>query len=80
LIEYEARAADGRALRGLVVTLNSPDDKAPPRTRTIEADRPAGTVEWPRPIDPGKHYDVHVSAAFDDHLATASVRSEVAAS
>jgi hypothetical protein len=77
LIEYEARAADRRALRGLVVTLNSPDDKAPPRTRTIETDRPAGAVEWPRPIDPGKHYDVHVSAAFDDHLATASVRSEV---
>jgi hypothetical protein len=77
LIDYEARVADRRPLRGLVVTLNSPDDKAPPRTRTIETGRPAGTVEWPRPIDPAKRYDVHVSAAFDDHLATSSVRGEV---
>jgi hypothetical protein len=77
LIEYEVRTAEGRALRGLVVTVNSPDDEAPPATRAIEADRLAGSAEWPRPIDPAKHYDVHVSAAFDDHLTTASVRSEV---
>jgi hypothetical protein len=77
LVDYEARSAEGRGLRGLVVTVNSSDDTAPPATRTIETDQLTGTAEWPQPIDPAKHYDVHASAAFDDHLATASLRSEI---
>ena len=78
LIDYEAASPDGRELRGLVVTVNSPDDAGvPPATRTIEAEKPSGTAKWPGKIDPAKRYDVHVSAAFADHTATASRRTDL---
>jgi Vacuolar protein sorting-associated protein 62 len=78
LIEYEAASPEGRAMRGLVVTVNSPDDAAaPPLTRTIETGDLAGTAKWPTPIEPGKRYDVHVSAAFEGHVATESRRTDL---
>jgi len=78
LIDYDAESPDGQALRGLAITVNSPDDAGvPPLTRTIEADALSGTVKWPGEIDPGKHYDIHVSAAFDEHIATASRRTDL---
>lgn len=80
LVDYEAVSPEGQEIRGLVVTANSPDDAGvPPLTRTIEASDLTGTVKWPAPIDPGKRYDVHVSAAFDDHVATESRRTDLPA-
>lgn len=79
LIDYDAESPGGQALRGLAVTLNSPDDSGvPPLTRTIEADTLSGTVRWPGEIEPQKHYDVHVSAAFDEQIATESRRTDLA--
>jgi hypothetical protein len=79
LIDYEAESAEGRGLRGLVVTVNSPEMAGvPPLTRTIETTDLSGTVKSPDEIDPGKSYDIQVSAAFDDHMATASRRLDLA--
>ncbi len=80
LIDYDAESPEGQALRGLAVTVNSPDEaRVPPLTRTIEADALSGTVRWPGEIDPGKPYDVYVSAAFDEHIATESRPTKIAA-
>jgi VPS62-like protein len=76
-IHYAAHSPQAKKLRGLVVTVNSPDEAAPPATHTIEADAPAGVVELSLPIDPSKRYDVYVSAAFDGHLATESKRTDL---
>jgi hypothetical protein len=79
LIEYAVESAEGRSLHGLAITVNSPDRAGvPPMTRTVEATDPSGTVKWPGEIDPDKNYDVYVSAAFDDHMATASRRLDLA--
>jgi hypothetical protein len=79
LVDYEAVSPEGQKMRGLVVTVNSPDAAGvPPLTRTVAAEGLAGTVKWPAPIDPGKHYDVQVSAAFDEHVATESRRTDLA--
>jgi hypothetical protein len=79
LIDYEAESTEGRGLHGLVVTVNSPDEAdVQPLARTIETTDPSGTVELPEEIDPDKRYDIQVSAAFDDHMATGSRRLDLA--
>jgi hypothetical protein len=79
LIDYEADSPEGRALHGLVVTVNSPDSAGvPPLSQSIEAEDLTGTVKLPGLVDPEKGYDIHVSAAFDDHMATASRRTDIA--
>jgi len=78
MIDYAVESTEGRGLRGLVVTLNSPDMAGvPPLTRAIEAGDDAGTIQWPGEIDPDKRYDIHISAAFDDQMATASRRLDL---
>jgi|SRR6476659_1038847 len=78
LVDYAAAAPEGQTMRGLVLTLNSPDEAGvPPITHTVETDALSDTVKWPDPIDPDKRYDVHVSAAFDDQIATASRRADI---
>jgi hypothetical protein len=79
LVDYAVESPEGRALRGLAITLNSPDEAlVPPLTRTVEAGAAGGTVKWPGKVDPAKRYDVHVSAAFDEHVATVSRRTDLA--
>jgi Vacuolar protein sorting-associated protein 62 len=80
LIDYKATSPERQEIRGLVITVNSPDDAGvPPLTRTFEAENLAGTVKWPGQIEPQKRYDVHVSAAFENHIATESRRTDLPA-
>jgi hypothetical protein len=76
-IDYEIHAPQGTAIRGLVVTVNSADDSAPPSAHTVEVEAPSGVAQLPLPVDPSKRYDVYVSAAFTDRSPTASVRSDI---
>jgi hypothetical protein len=78
-IDYAVQAPEGKGIRGLVVTVNSPDDPAPPVAHTIDAEAPAGLARLAMPIDPAKAYDVAVSAAFEDRSPTASIRSDLPA-
>jgi Vacuolar protein sorting-associated protein 62 len=77
-IAYEASPVDADRLRGLVITVNSPDEASPPATRTVALTDPVGTAEPAIPLDPAKRYDVYTSAVFADHVATGSVRSDLA--
>lgn len=73
-IDYRATPADGEQFLGLAVTVNSEDEAGiPPKAHRIEASDPTGTVALPLSLDPAKHYDVTVSAAFTPHLATESI-------
>jgi hypothetical protein len=77
-LEYETvPAADGPAPTALTVTVNSPDESAPPTTRTLELDAPSGTIELPGDLHPEHAYDVYVSAATTDGLASDSVRRDL---
>jgi hypothetical protein len=70
-ITYEAQPVAGEKFVGLVVTLNSRDEKkVPPRTRTIPLSTTSGTAHLEASLDPQHRYDVTVSAAFDPYLAT----------
>jgi hypothetical protein len=77
-VEYEVGSAPADAVRGLVVTVNSPTDPAPPATHTIAVEAPAGVARLPLALDPSRAYDVYVSAAFADRSPTASRRSDLA--
>jgi hypothetical protein len=80
LLEYETVApAGGPAPTALTVTINSPDESAPPTTRTLELDAPSGTIELPAELDPQHTYDLYVSAANSDGLASDSVRRDLPA-
>ena len=61
----------------LVVTLNSPDDPLPPAPERIAIRSPTGTVELPGVLDRDHRYDVTVSVADADGLASASTREEL---
>lgn len=76
-VDYEAAAAGVERIRGLVITVNSPDEASPPTTYTVEVTDPTGTAAPAIPIDPAKRYDVYTSAVFADHVATGSVRSDL---
>jgi hypothetical protein len=77
-LEYEVVApAGGPAPTALTVTINSPDESAPPTTLTLELDAPRGTVELPDELDPTHAYDLYVSAATSEGLASDSVRRDL---
>lgn len=77
-VDYEVQGAEGADLRGLVVTVNSPDEEGvPPRTHTVEVEAPAGQAQLPIQLDPAKRYDVYASAAFADRSPTESRRSDI---
>ena len=66
---------------GLVVTVNSPDEREPPTTerfpiKTIKKHR--GAVELGTPVDPSHRYDLFASVATPDGLASESVRVDLA--
>jgi len=63
---------------GLVVTVNSPDDREPPLTHTFPIDPPKGDV-LVTDVDPARSYDVYTSIATADGLASESVRSDLRA-
>jgi hypothetical protein len=78
VLDYAA-PADDAAPAALTVTVNSPDEpRRPPRTRNVTVDLAAGSVPLPD-LEPGKRYDVRVSAATADGLASPSVRVDVPA-
>jgi hypothetical protein len=62
---------------GLVVTLNSPDESEPPFTETFPIEAHEGTVDLTTDVDPAHRYDIHVSVATPDALASESVRVDL---
>jgi hypothetical protein len=79
-VDYQIFAkADGTAPDGLVVTVNSPDEREPPATErfSIDTDTDTGEVELTTPVDPSHRYDLFASAATPDALASESVRVDL---
>jgi hypothetical protein len=79
-IDYEVFPARGSDWPdGLVVTVNSPDEREPPTTQRFEiGDEHAGSVDLAIPVDPAHRYDVFVSTATPDALSSDSVRVDLA--
>jgi hypothetical protein len=77
-IAYEvAPTADGTLPTGISVTVNSPDEAAPPTTQQFPVDAAAGTVEIGAAVDPACSYDIYASAATAAGLASESVRLDL---
>jgi hypothetical protein len=70
-------AADRKIPHGLAVTINSPEETAPPTTETFTISRRTGCVDLTTPTDPAKSYDVYVSCATSSGLASASTRVDL---
>ena len=73
----DALRAAGPEPVGLVVTVNSPDDKAPPSSYAIPIANRTGEVTVPARFDPSKRYDVYVSTATANGLSSESVRCDI---
>jgi hypothetical protein len=71
-------AADGTLPSVLTVTINSKDLPTPPATLNRAIDGEAGTVRLAG-LEPDKRYDVFVSSATADGLASESVRRDLPA-
>ncbi|MDX6631683.1 MAG: hypothetical protein QOH00_3929 [Gaiellales bacterium] len=75
---YEVKPAPGgRRPMGLAVTVNSPNEKAPPTTEAFRIDSATGAVTVSAAVDPSHAYDINVSAATADGLASEAVRSDL---
>jgi hypothetical protein len=70
-------AADRKLPRGLAVTINSPEETAPPTTETFTISRRTGNVDLATLADPTKPYDIYVSCATAAGLASSSVRVDL---
>jgi hypothetical protein len=68
---------DRRIPRALAVTINSPEEAAPPTTETFTIATRTGTVDVTTPTDPTKPYDIYVSCASAAGLASQSVRVDL---
>ena len=68
---------DRRIPRGRAVTINSPEEAAPPTTKTFTISTRTGSVDLTTPADPAKSYDVYVSCATAAGLASQSVRVDL---
>jgi hypothetical protein len=78
-LRYEVFASQpGRWPDGLLVTLNSPDDTAPPVAERFAIDAHQGAVDVGTAVDPAHRYDLFASAATPDGLASESVRVDLA--
>ncbi len=62
---------------GLVVTVNSPDDSKPPLTERFAGVSHRGVVDLTTSLDSVHRYDIFVSAATPDALASESVRVDL---
>jgi hypothetical protein len=69
--------AGGKRPTALTVTMNSPDEGLPPTTQTFRIDNASGSVELDGGLDPTNRYDLYVSAATADGLASESVRGDL---
>jgi hypothetical protein len=79
-IAYEvAPAADGTLPSGISVTINSPDEAAPPTTQQFPVDAPTGAVDISAAVDRSRSYDIYASAATPDGRASESVRLDLGA-
>jgi hypothetical protein len=77
-VRYEVLPApDGEPPAGLVVTINSADEKAPPTTEAFPIDSAKGEVTLSATVDPSHAYDIYTSTATAGGLASSSVRSEL---
>jgi hypothetical protein len=72
-----AAATGGKQPIGIVVTTNSPDEPEPPTTETFPIDTTEGDVTVSAAADPSSTYDVYVSVATADGLASESVRTDL---
>jgi len=72
------RAADGTLPSLLTVTVNSKDEAEPPTTINEPVDGASGTLPLPG-LDPAKRYDIMVSDATAEGLASESVRRDLTA-
>jgi hypothetical protein len=78
---YSVAPASAGALPSvLVVTVNSPDESAPPTTQPYDIDSASGAVDLTTGVQPTNRYDIYVSCATkgDPPLASASVRVDLA--
>lgn len=72
-----AATPEAGAPAALTITLNSKDEAGvPPRTWNVALDGDAGRIELPG-LDPAKRYDIYVSVADRDALASESVRIDL---
>lgn len=69
----------GRQPTILTATINSPNDPAPPATRSFEIDHRSGSVDLAEGIDRHRRYDLYVSCATtgDPPLVSASTRLDL---
>jgi hypothetical protein len=70
-------SAGAAAPQALTITINSPDERNPPRTENVEIDSARGEVPLPS-IDPAKAYDIRVSTVSPDGLASPAARADLA--
>jgi Vacuolar protein sorting-associated protein 62 len=78
-VNYTTFATGDRWPIGLVVTINSPDEPLPPTTERFEIAAHAGSVDLTVPVEPAHAYDIFVSVATPDGLASESVRVDLPA-
>ncbi|HSS04177.1 MAG TPA: Vps62-related protein [Solirubrobacterales bacterium] len=77
LLDY--RLPDGAAApKGLAIAVNSPDEAAPPSTYQVEVDAASGSVVVPHDASPSQRYDLYVSQADSDGLASPATRIDLA--
>ena len=70
-------SAGAAAPQALTITINSPDERNPPRTRNVEIDSARGELPLPG-VDPAKAYDIRVSTVSPDGLASPAARADLA--
>jgi hypothetical protein len=71
--------SEGRQPSILTATINSPDDPAPPTTRSFEIEYRSGTVELKGDVERTRRYDIYLTCATTDEppLVSASTRLDV---
>jgi hypothetical protein len=79
VVRYEVFSGQGDVWPdGLVVTVNSPDEHAPPTTERFAVKKHGGTVKLKTSVDPANRYDLYASVATPDAMASESVRVDLA--
>ena len=80
-LEYSAPRMDGDKPVGLVVAVNSPDEKLiAPTTHQLEITKPEGTVEVAEPTTPGNRYDLYVNSTTEAGLSSEAIRRDLRSS
>ena len=74
---YTVQPGPDRRPHGLAVTINSPEESAPPTTETFTIATRTGSVDLKTATDPAKSYDIYVSCATEAGLASQSTRVDL---